>query len=210
MPLVNPIISKVAPVKVGGSASAGVGRLVSAFDHIHPLTETSGPDDLAMGSIIASEAVRRISNALVGQQFDVMRQPNNLNSSSTTPANAGVFVFNVRRTGAHVFAFLLDYSTGNVTTGLRLSVNFTGTSSNQRYNILGATSASVMISGSSGAWDGQLGSASVGPAGGDVAMLLYGSMNVTAIGTLALQYASGVAGQSVTIAANGWGMLIQQ
>ena len=40
-------------------------------------------------------------------------------------------------------------------------------------------------------------------------MLVYGSANITAIGTLSLQFASGVAGSNVNIDSSSWGMLIQ-
>ena len=62
MPLVNPIISKVAPLKVGGSANAGAGLLASAFDHVHPLTETSGPTNMGLGAIADKHLWQRIGN----------------------------------------------------------------------------------------------------------------------------------------------------
>jgi len=210
MPLSRPVISRVAPLNVGGAANAGAGFLASAFDHAHPLTETSGPTDLTPGSIIDTDSVRRIGALLVGQQFDVIRQGNNINSTSTTLVDAGSFVFAVRRTGQYEFAFFLHYASALVTTGLQLAVGFTGTASIVRYSLLEATSPTAMQSGSSGAFGGVLGAPGVGPANTTVAALLYGSANVTAPGTLSLQVASGVAGSNVTISSNSWGVLIQQ
>lgn len=209
MPLSNPIISRVAPVKVGGSANAGAGRLASAFDHVHPLTETSGPDDLGMGSIISTEVVRRIGSLLVGQQFDVGRQAGGQGSTSTTMTDIGLpFVWNIRRTGGHVFVALLSYSTAATTTGLRLNANFTGTFSTNGIRIFGATGPAALVAANA-TWGTPLGSAAVGPGGTSTPMLVYGSANITAIGTLSLQFASGVAGSNVNIDSSSWGMLIQ-
>jgi hypothetical protein len=200
----------VAPVKVGGSANAGAGRLASAFDHVHPLTETSGPTDLTPGSIIDTETVRRVGALLVGQQFDSGRQAGGQGSTSTDMTDIGTpFVWNIRRTGGHMFLALLSYSTALVTTGLRLNANFTGTFSTNGVRIFGATGPAALVAANA-AWGTPLGSAGVGPGNVSTPMLVYGSANITAIGTLSLQFASGVAGSNVNIDSSSWGVLIQQ
>jgi hypothetical protein len=212
MPLVNPIISKVVPVKVGGSASAGVGRLASAVDHVHPLVETSGPTELGTGPIPDLDFLRRSGPLIEGRTLATARLMATQNSSVVTLADvhATQMGFNLKDDSGNMFMFVVAYRTAAATTGLRLAVNYTGTFSLLRYGLLGATSATAFQSGNIAANDTPLGAAGVGPGAADVTAVILGFCRTITGGNLALRYASGVAGSAVTIQIGSCCFMIQQ
>jgi hypothetical protein len=213
MPLVNPIISGVAPIKVGGAANAGAGLLASAFDHIHPLTETSGPTNMSLGDILDGDGVRRIASAFVGRAIRANSITSGVSTSVVTASDvSSALTFSLLPSnGACLALWLLSYSTALATTGIMLSANFTGTSSSsRRVAVLTATGASTIYSESALAFDTLLGNATVGAGATARLALVFCRVGVTAPGDLSLRYATGVAGSAVTIGAGSGGILIQQ
>jgi len=215
MPLSRPVISRVAPLNVGGAANAGAGFLASAFDHRHPLTETSGPTDLSLGDIIANETIRRVGGNLVGRTLLGNSSGGNSTTTATTPSdvNAGLN-FAINNTGTHYALWVLGYNTLGVGVGLMLGVNYSGTlSGNFRASVFMASAAAAMYNASTETLDALLGQATVGPGGGagaDRVALVFARLPVTGPGTLALRYASGVAASQVMVTRSSFGILLQQ
>ena len=213
MPLSNPIISRVAPVKVGGAANAGVGLLASAFDHSHPLIETAGPTNLTPGNILDGDAVRRVGANLVGRLLRANSNTGgNISTTSTTPSDVSPsLTFPLQAGLAYVALWLLNYETANASTGIMLSVNFTGTpTSNRRLGALIATGATSMFSNTSATLDTLLGNPTVGPGSNNRAALIWCRVGTSTAGDLALRFASGVAGQAATIGSESFGLVFQQ
>ena len=213
MPLSNPIISRVAPVKVGGAANAGVGWLASAFDHIHPLIETAGPTNLNMGGILDGEAVRRVAGNLVGRQFQVARFTTGGGAVTASTAFSDVSAqlnFDLKASADYLALWFVFYHTAAVSTPIRLSTAYSGTlSSGSRFGLLGATSLTGFMSGTGNANDDNLYAGSAGP-GADVVPALVGGMwRTSAAGTLALRYRAGASSSNVTIDNGTCGLLIQ-
>jgi hypothetical protein len=213
MPLVNPIISNVAPLKVGGSPSAGAGLLASAFDHVHPLIETAGPTNLNMGAILDGEAVRRVGANLVGRLLRANSNTgSNISTTLATPTDVSPnLTFPLQAGFAYVALWLLNYETANATTGIMLSANFTGTpTSARRLGALIATGATTMFSNTSATFDTLLGNPAVGPGSNNRAALFWCRVGTSTAGDLALRFASGVAGQAATIGSESFGLVFQQ
>jgi hypothetical protein len=213
MPLVNPIISKVVPIKIGGAANAGAGRLASAFDHIHPLIETAGPTNLTPGAILDGEGFRRVGSSIVGRLLRANSNTGgNISTSLATPSDVSPsLTFPLQAGLAYVALWLLNYETANATTGIMLSVNFTGTAtSNRRMGALIATGATTMFSNTAATLDTLLGNPTVGPGSNNRAALIWCRVGTSTAGDLALRFASGVAGQAATIGSESFGLVFQQ
>jgi hypothetical protein len=212
MPLFNPSISRAAPIKVGGNANAGLSFLASAFDHVHPLIESAGPTNLNMGSWLDGEILRRVGANMVGR---VLRANSTQGSNSTSLATATdaspSLTFSLEGSRAYLALFIIGYTTASAATGLMLSANFTGTSSgNQRVAVLIATGATTMFSQTSASYDVLMGNPTVGPSGTSRLALVFVRCGTSGPGDLALRYASGVAGNSVAIAGESGGIVLQQ
>lgn len=211
MPLSNPIISRVAPLKIGGSANAGAGLLASAFDHVHPVTEMSGPTDLSYGDVLDGESVRRVASQLFGRTLKCVRLTANQGSSSVTPIDVSSSLNLDLKANASVLAlWVVFYETALATTGLMLTLGYTGTINASRFGILGATAPTTMLASVTTTLGALLGQANVGPAGSDVVTLLFGDIRPVTAGTLSLQFASGVAGSSVTIFSGSMGLALER
>jgi len=212
VPLSNPIISRVAPVKVGGAANAGVGWLASAFDHSHPLIETAGPTNLSMGSILDNEAVRRVAANLVGRQIQVARLTVGPAVNSTTAmADVGSQLnFDLKANEQYLVCWVVYYQTAATSTPIRLAMSYSGTlNSGTRTGLLGAQSPTAFISGVGTVDDVGLGAASAGPGSTDVVALVGGMVRTLLAGTLALRFRSGAASSSVTVQNGTHGLLVQ-
>ena len=214
MPLTNPIISRVAPVQVGGSANAGLGFLASAFDHAHPLIETSGPSNLNMGGILAGEAVRRVAGDLVGRQLQVARLTTGggVTTSSTTFSDVSSQLnFDLKASTDYLVFWVVYYETAAVATPIRLSTNYTGTvTSGTRFGLFGATSGAGVMSGAAFANDTTLWNGSAGPGPTEIVMaLVSGFFRTINAGNLALRYRTGATSSSVTVHNGTHGFLIQ-
>lgn len=59
-------ISSATPVTIGGAATGGTSLLASAADHVHPITETSGPTVLTIGAISNNQYLQRSGTAIIG------------------------------------------------------------------------------------------------------------------------------------------------
>jgi len=210
VPLYNPIISNVAPNKVGGAASAGVGLLASAFDHVHPLVETAGPTNLSVGSWLDGEMVRRAGALLVGRLVSLPRLTAGQSSVSASLADVSPQLTAALKAGlTYFFAWFVIYRTANATTGLRLAVNYSGTQSYIRATLLGATGPAGFQSDSATALDTAVGASGVGPSSNDVGCILYGTTITTSAGTFALRFATGSAPNGVTVQSGTTGMIIE-
>jgi len=212
VPLSNPIISRVAPVKVGGAANAGAGWLASAFDHSHPLIETAGPTNLTPGAILDGDTIRRVGAGMVGRLLRASSSLGGSANSLVTPIDtSGNLTFSLPLGNAYIALWLISYTTAAATTGIMLSVNFTGTSSgNQRFGVLTATGANTMFSQTSTVFDTLLGMPAVGPGSTPRVALIYCRLGVDAVGNLALRHASGVGASSATVGSESCGIVIQQ
>lgn len=212
MPLSNPIISRVAPLKVGGSANAGVGLLASPFDHSHPLVETAGPTDLNLGAWLDAEMARRVAGSIVGRQIGVGFLTSNVVRDLTAMADVDPELnFALKAATYYAWVYFITYQTAAPTTGIRLSMSYTGTVSRFRYNLAGASGVAAFQSASGGAaYDTPLGAAGTGPGTTNVGMVMFGGIATTTAGVMSPRYASGVAGSSVTIASSSFGLLVQQ
>jgi hypothetical protein len=214
MPLVNPPgISSAIPIKVGGSPSAGVGLLSSAFDHVHGLIETSGPTNMSLGAILDNELVSRAGGSFIGRQLETANNNGTATTTSATLVDATTSLnFSLLHSGAgYLGVWVLGYTTQGGGNGLLLSLNFTGTAGTQRYGVMMATSATAMYSSwESANFDVPLGNPTVGPGGSARVALLFCRVAPNSTGSLVLRYASGVAGQSVTIANRSFAWLLQQ
>jgi hypothetical protein len=215
MPLVNPVISRAVPIKVGGAPSAGAGFLASAFDHIHALTETSGPSNLALGDIFDDDMVRRVNALLVGRMLRANNTNGTAATSLTTPTDISSslnFAIPPSASPAVFYAlWVLFYLTAAAGTGLMLSCNITGASSaNDRFGVLMATGAATMHSAYATIFDALLGNPTVGPGSTGRVALMFLRTSGAGVGTISPRFASGVAGSSVSIAAQSFGILLQQ
>ena len=212
MPLSNPIISRVAPVKVGGNPSAGVGLLASAFDHVHPLIETAGPTNLSLGGVLSNEMIRRVSSALVGRSIVTDQNTSSASSSVVTPADVSSRLnFALKAAEEYAALWVIHYNTAAAGTGLMLGVNFDGTIDDLRYGLLIATGATTIYSGSATSPDTLLGAATTGTGGGTARMALMAAyIRCATAGTMALRFASGVAASAVTIPTHCFGICIQR
>jgi len=212
MPLSRPVISRVAPLNVGGAANAGAGFLASAFDHRHPLTETSGPTDLSLGDIIANDTIRRVGGNLVGRTLLGNSSGGNSTTTATTASDVNAALnFAINNTGTHYALWVLGYNTVGVSVGLMLGVNYSGTlSGNFRASVFMASAAAAMYNASTETLDALLGQATVGPGAGDRVALVFARLPVAGPGTLALRYASGVAASQVMVTRSSFGILLQQ
>jgi len=211
VPLSNPIISRVAPVKVGGNPSAGVGLLASAFDHVHPLVETSGPTNLSWGGVLNNELVKRGSGLLIGRSIVTDQNTSSASSSVVTPADVSSRLnFALKAAEEYAVLWPMQYSTAAVGTGLMLGVNFDGTIDDLRYGVLIATGATAMFSACASSPDTLLGSATTGPGGTARMALVTAYIRAGTAGTLALRFASGVAGSAVSIPTHCFGICIQR
>jgi len=189
-----------------------VGRIASAFDHVHPLIETAGPTSLDMGDILTGEGVRRVGATLVGRQFDILRLANNASTSIVTPVDVDpVLSAPLKATTNYVVVWVMSYVTAALTTGLRVGMHYTGTlGSNTLFALLGATAPTAMQAMATGADDGLLGQAGVGPGATTVIEVLYALVRTSTAGVLSARFASGVNGSSVTIGTNSHMLVIQQ
>jgi hypothetical protein len=201
----------VAPVKVGGAANAGVGRLASAFDHGHPLVETDGPTDLSMGPILLDEMIRRVGPVLTGRQVEVRRLGAGVSTTSTAAVDVDPDLTFVLVGGrSYMFLWVAFYQTAAVTTGMLMGVNYNaGQTANPRYGLLMASGATAVFSAVAGANNTLLGQAGVGPGSSDRVALLGGIYRPSAAGSLAMRYATGVAASSVTMDTNSYVILMQ-
>jgi hypothetical protein len=216
VPLSNPIISRVDPVKVGGAANAGVGRLASAFDHIHPLIETAGPTNLNMGAILDDTMVKRLGANFIGRMLRANSTAGTNSTSSTALSDVSSslnFAIPANVPGAAVFygLWVLFYNTAAATTGIILSANVSGASAgNDRVGVFLATGPTAMYSQYASVLDTPLGSPTVGPGSTGRMALVFCRTSGAGVGTIALRYASGVAGSAVSIGGESYGILLQQ
>lgn len=203
-------------VGIGIGNSEGVSPALAKADHGHVLRETSGPTDLPMGDIFAGEMWRRFGGAIVGRILQASNSNGTATSSVVTPADVSSSLnFALKDTSPTVYyaIWVLFYTSAAATTGLMLSVNFTGTTSgNDRYGVLMATGAGTTFSAYSTTFDTLLGTATVGPGSTGRMALVFARVAVAAggAGTLALRYASGVASSAVSITAQSFGIVLQQ
>jgi hypothetical protein len=198
---------------IGGGNSEGTSIALARADHNHLLRETSGPTDLLMGGILADEILRRVSGSLVGRQLDTCNTTGTASTTSGTLVDvAGSLNFTLGHAAeGYIGIWMLGYITQTATNGLLLSINFSGTAGTQRHGVIIATGATTMFSAwESANFDVPLGNPTVGPGGTARVALLFCRVAPNSTGTLALRYASGVAGQSVTIANRSFGLLLQQ
>jgi hypothetical protein len=214
MPLTNPRVSRAVPIKVGGSANAGVGRLASPSGHVHPLIETSGPTSLDMGSWLDGEIGRRVGGNVVGRFLGAGSTTGSASSTVTTPTDVDSKLnFDLETGRVYLGLWLLSYSTANLTTGIMLAVNYTGTASASglRMAVIMATDAAAMFSQNATTFDSLMGLPTVGPGAGTGRLaLVYCRLSTTAPGVLALRYATGVNGSSVSVNTQSGGIVIQQ
>jgi hypothetical protein len=210
MPLVNPIISKVVPVKIGGTPIAGVGRLASAFDHVHGLVETAGPTNLTPGSWLDGEMARRVGSLIAGRLMTFPRLTAGVSSTLATAGDVSPQLTVALKTGTtYFFAWFVVFRTANATTGLRLAINYSGTASYMRCVLLGATGAAGFQASETSTLDGLIGVSAVGPGATDLGCILSGTIITTSAGTMALRFASGVAGSSVSVQSGTTGMIVE-
>jgi hypothetical protein len=216
VPLVNPRISSTAPLKVGGAAAAGIGLLASAFDHAHPLIETSGPTNLNMGAILDDTMVKRVGANFIGRMLRANSTAGTNSTSSTALSDASSslsFAVPANIPGSAVFyaLWVLFYNTAATTTGIILSANVSGASAgNDRVGVFLATGPTAMYSQYASVLDTPLGSPTVGPGSTGRMALVFCRTSGAGVGTIALRWASGVAASNVSIGGESFGILIQQ
>lgn len=207
------IVAAAPPIGIGASNSEGAASSFARSDHNHTIRETSGPQDLTVGSILNGESVRRISGAvLAGRLIRTDRNNGTATSTVVTPADvsAGLTVASLTAGEAYGVIWVLHYNTAATTTGLMLSVNYTGTAANVRFGVLMASAATTMFSASATALDTLLGQAGVGPGGTNRIALVFCRMTATTAGDLALRFASGVAASAVNISTSSFYFAIQE
>lgn len=198
------------PIGIGAGNTEGTSTDLARADHDHTWRETSGPQDLTAGAILAGDTVRRVSNALVGRQIETKRLGSTQSTSSTTLADVHPDLsFDLISGRQYFFLFWLPYQTAAVGTGIQLAINYSGTLTSIRYGLFGATAAATTHSQSTSTVDTALGNATAGPGGTDRIMILGGDVRPSSNGTLALRFATGVAASSVTIANSSRCFLVQ-
>jgi hypothetical protein len=214
MPLFNPavpVISTAIPLRIGGAPAAGVGPLASAHDHVHPLTETSGPIQLAVGPWRDGETPRHVAGVITGRQLDVKRLLAAVSTSSTNFSDiSSQLNFDLKANTDYLVNWTLYYETAATTTPIRLATNYSGTqNSGNRIGGIGGTSATAMFCGSATGNDAGL-SAPAGPGPGVIVpVVLSGLFRTLTAGTLAPRYRSGATSSSVTIQAGSHGLLVE-
>jgi len=213
MPLYSPVrIATSLPMKVGGAPDAGAGLLASAYNHVHPLQETSGPSNLSLGDILNGEMWRRVSgNVIAGRALKA--QSSNGTATSTVVTLADVtanLTFALEGGRTYLALWMLSIASAAATTGVMLSVNFTGTPGGVRYGVMMATGANTTFSQTSTVFDTLLGMPAVGPGSTPRAAFVFCRVGASTAGDLALRFASGVAGSSVTVGGESCGIAIQQ
>lgn len=208
------IVAAAPSQGIGGGNTEGASAAFARADHDHALRETGGPTNLTLDSWPDQYSLRRIGAAAVGRLLEAERSTGNATTTSAalSDVQSGLNVV-LPSSSAHVVVWVIFYSTASAITGGLFSVNFSGTDSgNTRYGVLMATGAATMHSqaAAAGVFDTALGNAAVGP-GGTVRMaLMFCRIGVTTGGTLALRYATGVAGNAVTVSANSFVLAVQE
>jgi hypothetical protein len=202
VPLSNPIISRVAPVKVGGAANAGVGRLASASDHVHPLTETSGPTDLALGNLFTDDLMSRSAGALIGRTVRSNGTTNSQNTTLATPTDVLGTDFVLPKAGTYFFLMVSAHNTAAATTALQLSYSYSGTVAAARIQMAIQVSATTFETATTSV-EATLIQAPSGSgyavAGQSGLVLVWGRVSVSSAGTFRLRFASEVAGSQVSL-----------
>jgi len=198
---------------IGGANTEGSGPALARANHSHLLQESSGPTNLPIGAVLDGELMARIGSSLAGRQLETA---NNLGTVSTTSGTlvdaTAALNFAIKHGGAgYLGVWVLGYTTQGVGNGLLLSLNFTGTAGTQRYGVMIGTGATAMYSAwESTNFDVPLGNPTVGPGGTARLALLFCRVAPSTPGDVVLRFASGVAGQSVTIANRSFAWLLQQ
>jgi len=195
---------------IGGANAEGTSPLVARADHDHLFRETSGPSDLRVAGILADELFWRSGFQVKGRQMDIQRLLGTATRNAVALADVSVNLnFNLKDDAGYLCIWAPFYSSAAATTGMILSVNYTGTFSQLRYGIMGATGATGFQSATATTVDQLLGQAAVGPGGTTRMTVMVCYIRTTTAGVLALRWASGVAGSDVNMGNGSPGFLIQ-
>jgi hypothetical protein len=159
----------------------------------------------AYGAAADGESLRRVGAATTGRANILLRSTSPTSSTVTSLADVAGLTTPLKANTAYAFRFSFIYRTAATTTGLRMAVAFTGTSSSVRVGLTGSTAATTAIGGAATALATQVGSTSVGPGAVDMPMEIEGVIVTTGAGTLSLQLATGVNASSVTVQLNATG-----
>ncbi len=166
----------------------------------------TGPTGAATpGTAAAGEMLRNVGGVVVGRA-EFLTRKTALSQASTiqTLADVADFTYALKASTTYLFRFSLVYQTALATTGLKLSIAYSGTSSAVRYTMAGGTSPTAYFCATSTTLLTILGSGT-GPGLVDTAMELWGTIVTTSAGTLSLQMASEIAASAVTIQSNAIG-----
>lgn len=92
------------------------------------LVETTGPTDLALGSVLDGDTPRRVSSALAGRISKVLFQSSNVTEATlTTPIDIPGLSLTLPRAGTYQFRLRLNANTNNGVTTAGFGVAFSGT-----------------------------------------------------------------------------------
>lgn len=129
-----------------------------------------------------------------------------LNATSSTLGTTGI-TWSGLSAGTYAFEVFGTYQTQTTGTGLQLAVAFSGTQTAMNAGAVFHTSQIGVNGDSTTSLASKLGAATTGPGASSRPFILTGTIVVTAAGNLDIQYASGAAGNQVTVDVGTFGRL---
>lgn len=162
---------------------------------------------LTFGSILDGEAPRRVGTDIVGRDSRRVRKTGNQTVASTTPADCTDLSFTgLKASTTYIYRFVLYYDAAATTTGLRITVDYTGTVTETKYGLNAPRTATAATWAAATADDASLTASD--SVVGTMQAVIEGCITTNGTGDLNLQIA-GDAAANITVQSGSFGVLEQ-
>lgn len=187
------------PIGIGSGNTQGSGPTFAYSDHNHTIRETSGPQDLTMGAVVAADTLTRVGTAIVGKTLLTVRSNSNQVSTAIAAADITGMSIALAKAGTYHFIAHGTHFGASATVALKLALNYSGATSANHLRMFVQTAAGNFQNFDTTVINTLIGAAGANITGVNGYYHCHGFITVSTPGNLVLRMATQTAATAVTV-----------